>query len=119
MQIIEGTHQGKQGKIIKVEKRHLDEDDPNAYLTIELTSSGAILSIKRKRIMLEHLYKQLFGSKTKVPEQFEKKREAKSESKKPLKWVTQGLVVRVISDKVMDGKMYNKKVQIKNIMNQF
>ena len=117
MQIIEGTHKGKQGKVIKVDRSHLDEDDPNGYLTIELTNSGSVLSIKRKRVMLEHLYKQLFGDKEADTEKFEKKREQKSESKKPLKWVTQGLVVRVITDKYMNGKMYNKKVQVKNIMN--
>ena len=46
----------------------------------------------------------------------EKKRENKN--KKPLKWVKEGLVVRIISDKYSNGKMYNKKVLIQTITNE-
>ena len=49
------------------------------------------------------------------------KRELKFEEKqqklKPLTWVKEGLIVRIISDKYCDGKFYNKKVHVKTIMN--
>lgn len=46
-----------------------------------------------------------------------KKREVKAESKKPLKWVQEGLVVRIICDTYRDGKMYNNKVHVRNVIN--
>ena len=33
--------------------------------------------------------------------------------------MAEGIVVRVISDKYANGSLYNKKVQIKSIMNQY
>ena len=60
--------------------------------------------------MLSHIYLKLNSSK----------RESKALEKRslrPLTWVSEGLVVRVISDKYRSGKFYNKKVHIKTIMN--
>ena len=48
-----------------------------------------------------------------------KKREVKYESKqelKALKWIKEGLTVRIICDKYKDGKMYNKKVVVKSVL---
>lgn len=60
--------------------------------------------------MLSSIYKKLNSSK----------RESKAQEKRslrPLTWVSEGLIVRIISDKYRSGKFYNKKVHIKTIMN--
>ena len=60
--------------------------------------------------MLSHIYSKLHSSK----------RESKADEKrslKPLTWIAEGLIVRVISDKYRSGKLYNKKIHIKTIMN--
>ena len=36
---------------------------------------------------------------------------------RPLRWVREGLIVRIISSKYLDGKMYSKKVRVQTIMN--
>lgn len=36
-----------------------------------------------------------------------------------LKWVREGLIVRVINDRYRNGTFYNKKAQIKTIMNEY
>ena len=49
----------------------------------------------------------------------DKKREIKALEKQKLTWITDGIIVRVICDKYDSGKMYNKKVLVKNILNDF
>lgn len=36
-----------------------------------------------------------------------------------MKWVVPGIVVRVISKKVEDGKLYNKKVRIVDVPDKY
>ena len=88
-------------------------NDPNEYVTVELSQSNCLIQVKRKRIMLLEKYKKLNGKSNGGV----KKRDIKSDSKKKLEWISEGIVVRVISDKYMDGKMYNKKLLIKTILN--
>ena len=74
VQIIDGIHSGKQAKILKLDDHQEDllsslknqtedtEADPNSYVCIELTYSGAILNIKRKRLLLQSLHDKISGS---------------------------------------------------------
>jgi hypothetical protein len=36
-----------------------------------------------------------------------------------LKWIKEGLVLRIISEEYMEGKYYNKKIIIKTIINDY
>lgn len=45
-------------------------------------------------------------------------RRSKDEKKfKKLKWIIPGLIVRVISKKVANGKLYNTKIRISDVLN--
>lgn len=107
VKIIGGQHEGLFAKVISSAKSLDDQDE---YISVELTKSQAVLQIKRKRL-----------EKTTTEQQFEKKREVKQESKekKPLKWIKEGLVVRIVSKSYQDGKFYNMKVRITSIVDQF
>ena len=50
-----------------------------------------------------------------------KKKKSKKDSKelKKLKWVIPGIIVRVISKKVCEGKLYNKKVKITDVLSAY
>ena len=71
VQIIDGTHSGKEAKIIGIEKQaktdlisnltNTNSEDPNQYITIELVQSKAILQIKRKRLIKKEIYDKLNG----------------------------------------------------------
>ena len=61
--------------------------------------------------MLSQFFDKLQTSKREL------KFEEKQQKLKPLTWVKEGLIVRIISDKYCDGKFYNKKVHVKTIMN--
>ena len=63
--------------------------------------------------MVKSVYQRLI----KPEEPSIKKRDVKLENKKPLKWISEGLIVRVISDKIYKGVLYNQKIHIKNIIN--
>jgi hypothetical protein len=54
--IIEGTHKDKEAKILSIKKDLQEEVDQNQVISVELICSGAILSTKRKRVMLSHIY---------------------------------------------------------------
>ena len=57
--IIEGTHKDKEAKILSMKK----DEDADQPISVELICSGAVLSIKRKRLMLSHIYSKLNSSK--------------------------------------------------------
>jgi hypothetical protein len=69
VQIIDGTHSGKEAKIIGIEKQaktdllsnltNTQEPDPNQYVTIELVQSKDIVHIKRKRLLSKEIYLKL------------------------------------------------------------
>lgn len=43
------------------------KEDPNQYVSVELSNSGAIVTIKRKRLIRDEIWSKL-GSKTKHDE---------------------------------------------------
>lgn len=43
----------------------------------------------------------------------------KKDKKKRLKWVYPGIIVRVVSKKVENGKLYNKKMKVADVLNKY
>lgn len=72
VQIIDGSHKGLTGKIIKFENKEnnasqmarglLGQDkseDRNQYVAVELSKSGAIVNVKRKRLVREEIWNNI------------------------------------------------------------
>jgi hypothetical protein len=83
--------------------------------------------VKRKRIELrdEAFKRPKSRSRSQSPqeeqkrENSEEKRHHRTTEKKKLKWVTNGIIARVISKTVADGKLYEKKVRITHILDEY
>ena len=50
VQIIGGSHEGKEAKILKIDT---SKEDPDEQITLELVTSEAVVMVKRKRLMLQ------------------------------------------------------------------
>ena len=47
------------------------------------------------------------------------RKKKKEKEKKRLKWVLPGIIVRVISKKVDDGRLYNQKMRIIDVLDKY
>lgn len=79
------------------------------------------MAIKRKRLLLKSENAALYGerkvkkSRSRSPV---RERDLAKDMKK-LKWVMPGIVVRCISKKVADGKLYNRKLRVTDVSSAF
>jgi hypothetical protein len=114
-----------------------DDIDGEAYVGIELNINDTVVNIKRKRLILKSEKDRLSYINNNVTEKNNEsaKRDDKivnrsrsrsihsrdKDKKKPkkLKWVIPGIVVRMISKKVDNGKLYNKKLRITDVLNPY
>jgi hypothetical protein len=82
---------------------------------VELKMNGALVNIRKKRLMLKSQSDKLGGEKQ--PKRSRSRSAEKKEERKPLKWVIlPGLIVRVISKKVHQGRLYNKKLRVTDVL---
>jgi len=102
---MEGNHEGKLARVLTFSK------DPQAYMSLELLKGQSIVSVKRKRLHL--------SQEEDEQEEMKDRDEKKRDKKKPLKWIREGLVVRVVSERVAQGRLYNKKVEITTILDPY
>lgn len=49
----------------------------------------------------------------------EKKKKKEKKEKKRLKWITTHIIVKVVSKKVRDGRLYEKKVKVSDILDEY
>ncbi len=110
-----------------------DEVDEDAYIGVELKTSQSVVNVRKKRLMLITQYERynkggkgreedkgreekeekrvtkLSRSRSKDAKKSKDKKRKKSKERKEkkLKWVLPGIVVRVVSKVVEDGKLYN------------
>ena len=101
----------KSVKLVDKEKDHIDfekEEKRNGYDDKDRTSDGKRGSSKESDESRTH--KERKEKKKKKKEKHEKKR---------LKWVSPGIMVKVISKKVRDGRLYEKKVFIHDLLDEY
>ncbi|CDW79585.1 g patch domain and kow motifs-containing [Stylonychia lemnae] len=123
-----------------------DEIDGDAYVSVELALNQTLINVKRKRIVLRSENRQLEqfqkendkedqDKNNKMKNNYEKfsksnkrsrsrsydnRRNRKDQNKnfKKLKWILPGLIVRVISKKIEEGKLYNTKLKVTDVLNE-
>ena len=128
-----GPHKGLEGKIVAVSKSGSnnygmgDEGvtqtiDPETYVSVELRKNNTVLQVKRKRIEICDNKKEKSRSRSTSP-LTEKLNESTlshhTNNFKLLKWVIEGIYVRVVSKKAADGKLYGKIVNIRNVLDSY
>lgn len=107
-----------------------DKIDPDSYISVELATSSSTVQVKRKRLSLgseqvqceeETKSRQRSRSRSTSPSAGKKVREKRDESRhsKPLRWVREGIQVRVVSKKVCGGKLYNRVFPVTTVLDQF
>jgi hypothetical protein len=87
-------------------------------VSVELKLNGSLVNIKRKKLILK-AHEELLSDKKSLKRSRSRSpaNEKPKEERKPLKWVTMaGMIVRVISKKVHNGKLYNKKLRVTDIL---
>lgn len=107
--------------------------DPDAFLCVELNTSHSIVQVKRKKVELSS---EEAGTSFQAPEESKKRRKSRSRSKSPsttkkhdtskghhrshkaLKWVTEGILVRVVSKKAFSGKLYNCVLPVSTVLSE-
>eukprot|EP00347_Sterkiella_histriomuscorum_P020443 403337786 len=125
------------------EQVNVDEIDAEAYVSVELSLNETIVNIKRKRIILKSdqvKMDNLVGGDNQKKDKDRKRSRSRSlqnndkdgsrnrnekdkhrdrdeKQYKKLKWLLPGLIVRVVSKKVANGKLYNTKVRITDVLN--
>jgi hypothetical protein len=101
-------------------------------VSVELSLNHAIVNIRRKRLILKSQKSLYLGQGRKSRSRSMENKDAKKRSRsgsedkknveKParkLKWVIPNLIVRVVSKKVSDGKLYNKKLHVTDVLSAF
>jgi len=90
----------------------IDDDDNETELNKD--SEKPVISASSKSIKKEE-------SKTRASKSpsNDKKKDDKDSKKKKIKWATPNIRVRIISDKFRDGKLYNSKVVITDILDRY
>ena len=142
--IISGSHKGLEGKVLAMTKKKTadhgmsmqkkeqhkeeeDEVDPDSYVSVELRAGGSKVEIKRKRLELKNMKKRNRSrSRDNSPTSFSRNtgvegnhhHEESKKASKPLKWVTEGIQVRVVSKKVADGRLYNKVLPVMTVLDR-
>jgi hypothetical protein len=114
-----------------------DDIDGDAYVGVELCINDTVVNIKRKRLILKSEKDRIFDNNSNVTEKNvensnkEEKTVNRSRSRsihsrdkdkkkqKKLKWVIPGIIVRMVSKKVDNGKLYNKKLRITDVLNPY
>ena len=111
-----------------------DQIDPDSYVSVELRAGGSKVEVKRKRLELKsqrkkHRSRSRDNSPQNVPSHsreamdgesghHQTKQEESKRSQKPLKWVAEGIQVRVISKKAADGILYNKVLPVVTVLDR-
>ena len=133
--IISGSHKGLEGKVIAMSKKKTsdhgmsmkdqqneEEVDPDSYVSVELRAGGSKVEIKRKRLELKSSKKRNRSrSRDNSPVNYSREdrhEESKMKAAKPLKWVMEGIQVRVVSKKVADGRLYNKVLPVMTVLDR-
>ena len=104
-----------------------DEIDQDAYVAVELKINESVVNVKRKRLILKSEKERLDSnnemSDSKKVERSRSRsisardsKDRKKDKKKKLKWLIPGILVRMISKKAADGKLYNKKLRITDVL---
>mmetsp|Transcript_28831 Transcript_28831/g.21471 ORF Transcript_28831/g.21471 Transcript_28831/m.21471 type:complete len:192 (+) Transcript_28831:15-590(+) len=105
----------------------VEDLDDDAYISVELVQNSTMISVRKKRILLSSIYKSLTrpskssSRSSSASKKRDKKHKAKKEGThkvKKLKWVLPGIVVRVTSKKVEEGKLYNQKLRILDVLTE-
>lgn len=114
-----------------------DKIDPDAYISVELTTSQSTVQVKRKRLELlsarnnsqtmpeETKQRHRSRSRSNSPNASSKKerssghRDGDVKPRKSLKWVKEGIQVRIVSKKVLSGKLYNKVLPVTTVLDQY
>lgn len=128
--VTSGTHESLEGRIVAVVdskskqqskmmgdliEKQSEEIDPEAYVSVELKINGSIVNIKRKRLLLKSK-KDLLAGKSRSRSRSQGDEKNRCEQKKKLRWVIPGIVIRVVSKKVADGVLYNKKLRVTDVL---
>jgi len=106
-----------------------DRLHPETYLSVELDKSHSIVLVKRKKLELGSE-----NSDCQVQEESKKQRRSRSRSRsrspeatsktdgahrqKKLKWIKEGILVRVVSKKAFSGKLYNCVLPVQTVLSE-
>lgn len=106
-----------------------DEIDSDAYVSVELKMNSEIINVKRKRLILlkdkdllttkSSSNKAKSRSRSRSSEASKRKDKKSKKEKKRLKWVLPNIIIRVVSKKVEDGKLYNRKLRVIDVLNDY
>ena len=111
VEIVGGKHVGLTGKIIS-----MNEETKEVIVQLELNEEN--VKVKREEVALEEEdEREVEGVTKKVIHKEKSIKEEKKEKK--LKWIMTGLRVRIISKKYHNGKFYNIKVSINDILDTY
>ena len=128
-----------------------DRIDPNAYLSVELSTSHSTVQVRRKKLEIfsesDHLKhheetkkcvrrsrsrsnspkmkndhdvrkKEYIGREDKIDSSRREHHLIDVRHSKPLKWITEGILVRVVSKKAFKGKLYNCILPVTTVLDQ-
>lgn len=131
VQIVSGPHSGMEGKIVAVSKQSGSDSfgmgmqagslDPETYVSVELIQNNTVVQVKSKRIQLKsNEQKERDRSRSNSPKRPEESSKSHHQDHtKPLKWVIEGIRVRVVSKKASQGRLYGKVVNVRTVLDCF
>eukprot|EP01017_Pseudomicrothorax_dubius_P013855 TRINITY_DN1625_c0_g1_i1.p1 TRINITY_DN1625_c0_g1~~TRINITY_DN1625_c0_g1_i1.p1 ORF type:complete len:340 (+),score=93.96 TRINITY_DN1625_c0_g1_i1:38-1057(+) len=117
--ILSGRHEGMVGRLI-------EKDPKKKECVVQLTKGEANVRVPLSDVVRYDEYEAntrdedtpgLANSSKQIKKEKENGKEDKKKKKK-LKWVTENIRVRIISDKVNDGKYYNLKVVVTDVLDK-
>lgn len=116
VKINEGLHKGLKGILIDNINdldKYLNE---NQYVNIQLDLNGIAVKINSSYIKI---YENNEKEKNKKKKKKLKEEKGEQHKKKPIKWVIPNIKVRIISKKRLEGKYYNTKAYVNDIIDAY
>jgi G patch domain/KOW motif-containing protein len=118
VKITHGLHNGLKGILIDyIDDIHLYINE-NDFINVQLDLNGIVVKVHSSQLKvyeIEHKEKK----KKKGKKNKEEKSEKSIRNLKPLKWVIPNIKVRIISKKRLEGKYYNTKAFVNDIIDAY
>lgn len=123
VKVIKGKHEGLKGKVLAMtesdenKKRKIMGDEeisnPDSRVSVELVPSASVVVLKKSYLLL-------ISAEEKDERNFTRTRSRSKETRNPkkLKWVVPGILVRVVSKEVENGKLYTHKFKITEVFSE-
>ena len=110
--LVGGRHEGLRGVV-------REGDDKSSSLVVRLDKGGQDVTVRRSDVLHSSLAppsRKSDSSSTSSRPASRQDNSSSSSKKRPLTWLVPGLRVRVVSEKWKDGKHYNRKVVVVDIV---